>query len=229
MIDIVVSTCNRLELLKRTVETIQERTSSDYRLHVIDDASTEDNIEYLAGLQMAGVIETLIAREKRAGITANLRAILGITCSNPVVFTDDDVLCPKLEPDWLYRGLMAMEEHPELGMLALNNPQCNVGDKRRRGEVSREVTYCRNVGGTFTFVRRDVLKRCLPAGEAVSPVKEMCFEAARRRWKVGYLTNVYCQHIGLVSMRSRLDMAEELRLTAPINDDTLEPADVYKG
>ena len=42
--DIVLCTRNRLPLLKRTLTYLFERTITPFRLHVIDDASTEGNV-----------------------------------------------------------------------------------------------------------------------------------------------------------------------------------------
>ena len=228
--DIVVMTCERLALLKRTLAHIWERTRTPYRLHVIDDASTEGNAEYVSALLAEGRIASALLRPERAGIAANLRTIAGMTTSDPVIFSDDDVLCPRLEPDWLARGLQAMAAHPEVGLLALNNPECNIGGKRGPRERGHGgITYCRNVGGTFAFARRAVLDGCAPGERAVSPVKIMCVRAAAAGWRVAYLADVYCQHIGMVSTRNGRDLSAELALVMPLDPLTLEPVDEYKG
>ena len=228
--DIVVMTCERLALLKRTLAHIWERTRTTYRLHVIDDASTEGNAEYLSELLAQGRIASALLRPERVGIAAHLRAIGAMSESDPVVFTDDDVLCPRLEPDWLARGLAAMAAHPEVGLLALNNPECNIGGKRGPRERGHGgITYCRNVGGTFAFARRAVLDGCAPGGRARSPVKIMCVRAAAAGWRVAYLADVYCQHIGMASARNGRDLSAELALVMPLDPLTLEPVDEYKG
>ena len=229
MTDLVVMTRNRLPLLKRTLSYILERTVTPYRLRVIDDASTEGNAEYLRALHAEGKLASVAIHSRRVGIPAHLRALSAITASDPVVFTDDDVLCPLLSPDWLAQGLAAMRNHPRLGIMALNSPHCNVGGKRGRKEQAGAVTYCRNVPGTFVFVRRAVLERCAPDDGIASPVKEMCLTAAQRGWRVGYLTDVYCQHIGVVSARNQKNLSKELTLVLPSDPFTLEPPDAYKG
>jgi glycosyltransferase involved in cell wall biosynthesis len=227
--DIVVCTYNRLPLLKRTLAHIGERTVTPYRLLVIDDGSTEGNVEYVKGLQARGQVARALLRKTHAGISANLRAIAGITTSDPVVFTDDDVLCPQLNPDWLAQGLEAMQRYPRLGLCALNNPHCNVGRKRGQTEPGDPVTFCCNVPGTFVFVRRLLLALAQPGDDARSSVKQMCFAAARLGWRVGYLTHVYCQHTGVLSARNNRDLRREIELVTPLNGDTLEPPDEYKG
>ena len=229
MTDIVVTTCERLELLTRTLAYIWERTTTPYRVHVIDDASTQGNAHYVSGLLDEGKLASVLLRSKRAGIPASLRAIGGMTTSDPVVFTDDDILCPLLEPDWLSRGLEAMDQYPNLGLLALNNPQCNAGGKRGETTPGDPVTLCRNVPGSFVFARRAVLATCCPPNRVQSPVKEMCDLAAAQRWQVGYLTYVYCQHIGSRSVRTGKSLVKLLELVPPVDGDTLEPAEEFRG
>jgi len=213
--------------LKRTLEYIWERTTTPYRLHVIDDAST--NAVYLKGLRDQGKVASIRLHTERVGIAAHLRAIERITVSDPVVFTDDDILCSRLEPDWLARGLAAMRRFPKLGLLALNNPQCNAMRSRGHTKPGVPVTLCRNVPGSLVFVRRAVLAACHPPDSSRSPVKALCRLAARRRWRIGYLTHVYCQHIGRVSVRTGRDLTGLLERVLPVDGDTLEPADEYKG
>lgn len=228
--DIVVTTCDRLPLLKRTLEYIRERTSTLYRLHVIDDASTEGNAEYLREMLAEGMVDRIYLHTRRVGVASHLRALLEITSSDPVVFCDDDILCPRLEPDWLEQGLAAMRRWPALWLLALNNPQCNIGDRRhirKRGEV---VTLCLNVGGTFLFARRAALAaEHIPADGTKSAVRALSLAVGAAGGKVGYLTQVYCQHIGVTSARNRLNLARQLDRVRPVDPDTLEPADAYKG
>ncbi len=229
MIDIVMTTCDRLPLLQQTLARIWQRTVTPYRLRVIDDASAGGNAEYLQAQYAAGRIVSLHLHRRRVGIAAHLRSLQQITDSDPVVVTDDDILCPKLEPDWLVRGLAAMEQFPALGLLALNNPQCNLDGSRGPKTSLGEVTLCRNVGATFLFVRRAVLAACRPHDGERSAVKRLCLLATAAGWRVGYLTDVYCQHIGAVSARTRHNLSADLALVAPVNPYTLEPADEYKS
>lgn len=227
MIDIVVTTCERLNLLKRTLEYIWERTSTPYRLQVIDDASKSGNGDYLRQLQADGKIDRARIHTRRVGISSHLRTLERITLSDPIVFTDDDILCPKLDPDWLARGLVAMEMYPNLGMLALNTPGCNVRHSRGHVEPAELVTFCRNIPGSFTFVRRAVLP-CVPPDGAQSPVKWMCKEATDRGWRIGYLTHVYAQHTGPVSMRTGRNWSRDLKEVLPVDPETLEPPEEYR-
>jgi hypothetical protein len=229
VIDLVVTTCNRLDLLRRTLSYIWARTTSPYRLHLLDDNSEAPTVDYLRRLYLDEKIDSVYFGKEPVGIPGQLRRILRVTESDPVVFTDDDILCPRLDPDWLARGLAAMAAHPEVGLLALNGPQCNIDGKRGLTEFHGEVTYCRNIPGWFAFARREVLATCQPDDGAYSPVKQMCARATAQGWRIAYLTEVYCQHIGAVSVRNDKDLTVELEMVLPIDPETLIPPEAYRG
>jgi hypothetical protein len=230
--DVVVFTCERLPLLIQTLRYLRERTIMPIALTVVDDASAGGNGAYIDLLYQQGWVRQAVHQQKRVGIPANLRTLLPLTKSDPLVFSDDDVLVPKLEPDWLARGQAAMEKYPRVGILALNSPQCNINGKRgpKQPLPDGDVTLCRNVPGTFVFIRRGVLEGGLvPPDKTPSPVHQLCLNAAALGWEVGYLTHVYCQHIGEVSVRNNRNMVKELALVKPVDGETLEPPEAYRG
>jgi glycosyltransferase involved in cell wall biosynthesis len=219
--DIVVTTRNRRDILERTLTHILERTRVPFALHVIDDASDDGTTAYLLDLMERGVLSNLLIRGNRAGQMANLNVATWLSFSDPVVLTDDDVLCPDVEPCWLARGLAEMKARLDLGILALNHP----GAHRRREETSGEVTYCGYVGGTFMLVRRKLLNTApLPHFRdnfGVTPTVKRCNLARRHGYRVGYLTDTYCYHIGLESQLTGRQYGG--RFIEPLNWKTLEP------
>jgi GT2 family glycosyltransferase len=229
--DIVIATHNRFDLLKRTIGHLGARTRTPYRLHVIDDGSRDETPEFLYWLRAQGIVASIWRRAYRHGIAANLRELLSVAESDPLVYLDDDVLCPDVEPDWLSRMLTEMASRPSLGILGLNNPQAHPkvnGDSRRISHSDGEVTFCRNVGG-FVMLRRAVLEAVgIPDG-LQSPLKSLCIQAGAAGFGVGYLTRTYCQHIGAVSVRQGCDWSAELALVTPLDDKTLEPPEAYRG
>ena len=227
MIDIVITTYNRLSLLKQTLTYIWERTLTPYRLKIIDDSSSDGTVGYLNNLIQEGKLSSVYLHTKRCGIPAHLNSLVKITDSDFIVFSDDDVLCPKLKPDWLEQGLAAMVEHPEIGLLGLNNPHCNVGNKRGRLNKIGKITLCQNIPGHFVFVRREILNK-LKINRESSPVKAMCFQVAKLGYQIGYLNEVFCQHIGVISVRNHKNLSKEIIMVQPINSDTLEPPYKYK-
>lgn len=222
--DIIVTTHNRLEYLKRTLQYIYERTQSSYRLHVIDDASTEGNAEWLFGEFQAARVHHLYLRGEHIGAIGNQNAGAWLSFSDPVVFVDDDVLCPLVRPDWLGQGLKAMERHPQLALLALRHP----GAKHKVYKKDGAVAFCESVGGTFLFCRREFLKlHPLPhkRGSLGWPMEPRCKLAKQYGWKAGVLINVFCYHIG--EMSALTGEPYPGRFVPVVDSETLEPETRY--
>lgn len=224
MTDIVIATKNRAALLRKTIRYIRKRTTSPYRLTVIDDGSTDPD-----ALELLSWLDRVVRRDRSEGIAANIRMLKTMDLSDPFVFTDDDVLCPRIDPDWLSRLSSRMSRSAMLGVLALNNPQDVPGDTRRKTIESGEVSWCLNVGATFAMIDRACLDAVDVPDGLQSPFKHFCREAGEHGFGVGYLTRVYCQHIGSESVRRGVDMTRELRMVAPIDGDTLEPPEEFRG
>ena len=233
--DIVITTYNRLDTLRLTLEYIWERTTpSTYRITVVDDVSKDSTREYLMDLQAAGDIYRAFLRPERLGATRYFDGMLELTKSDPLVFTDDDILCPNLEPDWLTQGLDAMKTHPDVGLLALNNPEANLRYGRALKQPGKVVTINHNVGGTFGFIRRSVLKDCAGIGIPVLPqipAQSLCYRIWMhpKHWQVGYLTEVYCSHNETFSVRVDKPSRKPSYLVLPIDKDTLEPNELCRG
>jgi len=194
-IDIIVTTCGRLDYLKRTISRIIEATSSLYRLHIIDDGSNKEQKDYIYSLLNNNSVYSIMMRNKREGAMSAINIGSWMGFSDPLVFTDDDVLCPILSPDWLQRGTEAMHQHPEVALLCLQHP----GAKYKPTGDSGDIIYCKSVGGTFLFTRREFARKYpFPhhLGNLSRPLEPRCVIAYQTDWKIAYLKDVYCYHFG---------------------------------
>jgi len=236
--DIVMDTLNRLPLLQRSIESILEGTKSPYRLYVIDDASTEGNAEYLLGLWKEGKIAEPILRKKRRGIPANWNMVPELGKSEIVVYTNGDVICPNIKPDWIRRGLKVLGKYPDLGMVSLNSPMSNAKRDLRVLKRRPGVTISDRVPSFFLFVRRELmLKIKIPdIGGKLAGVPivgnyygiDHAWSRAMRLlgYQVGYLEKIYCKHIGLQSVRTNADLTKWSIECDPI---TLTPPKRFRG
>jgi len=190
---------NRLELLEKTIGNIVNRTQTPYRLHVVDENSNDGTVEYLLDLLDSDLLSSVFLSNERRGRMANRNMATWLAFSDPFVLVDDDILCPKLSPDWLSQGLDAMRQRHDLGILALNHPEA----LRRDYDSDNEVTYCQVVGNTFMFVRRIIVERWnhphFAGNFGVTDEMQRCQHAHDVGYKVGYLTNVNCYHMGKIN------------------------------
>lgn len=223
-IDIIITTRNRLDYLRQTLTHLYMRTRTPYTLHVVDDASEEGNAQWLFEEWRAGRVHDLLLRRTHCGARANQNVGVWMTFSDPFVLCDDDMLCPDVNPGWLACGIREMRQHPELAMLALHHPGAKV---KPRG-TSGAVTYCLSLGATFLFVRRAFARvHMLPhqLGDFGRPMEPRCQAAHRDGWKIGYLTHIYCYHIGVNSVLDGKPYKGEF--IRPIDWDTLRPPDKW--
>jgi len=224
--DIVIGTHNRLGMLKRTVERIEVCTSTPYHLTVIDDGSNDGTAEWV---ESKGI--TLYRHEEQMGMHGNLSDVYSLTKSDPVICTDDDVLCPKLEPDWLSVILQAVEDYPDVWMLGTNNPGDNRTGSREPYEDDGRLVLCKYVSGHFLAIRRKVLKvtpRLFTNDVTTrSPNKTQAKWVHRNGGKTGYLRDVYTWHYCPESIR-RPGYVWEDEIVVPVDMDTLEPEEKYK-
>lgn len=224
--DIVIGTRNRIEMLRRVIDCIRERTTTPYELTVIDDASSDGTADYLRN---AGIrTQTHITQ---AGMHGNLMEVAGLTASDPVICTDDDALCPLLEPDWLARLLEGMASHPTVMMLGLNNPGDNKSGSRHPYNDDGIIVYSRYVSGHFLAMRRKLLvqSRMLfrDAETRRSPNKTQAHWVHAHGGQVGYLRDVYTQHFCPQSLRRPGKVWSNLMIE-PVDALTLEPPEEYR-
>jgi glycosyltransferase involved in cell wall biosynthesis len=225
-VDIMMCTHNRLEMLRTTVTSIIERTMTPYKLKVIDIASTDGTEEYLRSL------EVLHHRhEKRTPMIYNYIDMADMSSTDPFVITDDDALCPKIQPDWLYRLLDAMKKRPDLYMLGLNNPSDNITGSRLPYKDDGEVIYSRYSNGHYLLIRKelhDVSKELFRGDVKIhNPAKALADYAHKKGMKVGYLRDVYVWHFCPESVRRPGKDWSEIMVT-PVDMDTLEPPEEYR-
>lgn len=74
MIDVLVTTRNRVDMLKRTLAGIDRTTRIPYRLFVADDASTDGTQTFLAGYAAPGFAGAVLGKERR-GVVYNFNAL----------------------------------------------------------------------------------------------------------------------------------------------------------
>jgi glycosyltransferase involved in cell wall biosynthesis len=116
MIDILITTFNRLDFLKQTVESLFQRNRSiPFRLFVIDDCSTDGTPEYLLSLLKERKADIYLSGERR-GLAFSLNMIWRcmeqfdfFLMENPYLcYLQDDIVSE--EEEWLLTVLSSYED-----------------------------------------------------------------------------------------------------------------------
>ncbi len=115
MIDILVTTFNRLDFLKQTVESLIEKNKEiPFRLFVIDDCSTDGTPEYLLDLQKRRTVDIFLNGERR-GLAFSLDMIWNCSEMFDGFFTENPYLCylqddmRSVGDEWLLKVVGAYE------------------------------------------------------------------------------------------------------------------------
>src|SRR5580765_769860 len=116
-IDIVVPVYNAVADLRRCIDSVLACTSGDYRLLLIDDASTDASVQsYFAELKTRGLPQvTLLANATNLGFT--LTANRGIECARAtadVVLLNSDTIVTR---GWLDKMARCARSDPTIGTI----------------------------------------------------------------------------------------------------------------
>lgn len=102
-----IPTYNGRELLEIVLPSLARQVPADFRIVVVDDASSDDTVPWLA--ENWPQVKVIVHRRNR-GVTAALNACLHAAETEFVALLNNDV---ELEPDCLVRLVEALIGHPE--------------------------------------------------------------------------------------------------------------------
>jgi glycosyltransferase involved in cell wall biosynthesis len=115
LITVVIATRNRRALLSEAISTVLEQTLQDWELLVVDDASTDGTLDYLAGLQDPRI--RVLQQGKHSERSAARNRGLSEARGEFILFLDDDDL---LRPTALANLSQALRSDP--GAVAATAP-----------------------------------------------------------------------------------------------------------
>src|ERR1700690_4626830 len=103
---VIVPTYNRIELLKKTLESLFCQNFKDYEVIVVNDGSSDGTDEYLSRLSEASRVKYI--HHANCGLAATRQAGLQDARGTYIAFTDDDCVVPS---DWLQKIHDAFQQH----------------------------------------------------------------------------------------------------------------------
>jgi len=197
--DILLTSYYRPIFTQKTLESIEERTKSPYRLIVVDNGSDERQKEMLWNYVKRGVIKVLILLDRNYGLEYAKNTGLRFVESTPYfVNTDNDLLieAPSNGTDWLQKMVSLMDRHPDYGAISAR-PQALLGVPNLFTK-DREIGQFYVCGGSYRIMRTDIVKKYKWRDEwndSRSEEWRICGEILREGLKTGYARDVRCYHL----------------------------------
>ena len=239
-VDIFLTSWRRPDFIKQTIESIHERTTAGtFKIHILDNESTSESRAVLSPYLDDGRVESILFHR------TNTRCLWGkavfhamVNSTSPYyIVSDNDVLAPKLTPDWLSQMVGLMDEYKDLAFLTPQLPPQSLQEPYAK---DGKVVYCKAVGNTFKMVRREAY----PLGmyrqdtESFGDDGLVCSLVHEKGYKVAFCRNIFCLHLGQTfnwgyNSEDLKDDPRKQGYGAPftykvLDNDTYTPEDIWR-
>jgi hypothetical protein len=209
---ILLTTYNRLNLLKKTIDLINDRTFYPFRILVIDNNSSDGTGEYLRYAKLVGKIYDAILMPENVGQSKALNEgfakielwenELRRPSSDFFVTTNDDIYPPMLGQDscWLTQMIDIFERsEPEFGGLCMRIQRT----PRNEIDESKEIIECyKGFPSVFRLLRRSDFRQLgdRPFGHLRKWDSNTGGDTMKMKLKkkFGFTTHIYADHAGFM-------------------------------
>jgi len=198
-IDIILTTCNRIDFTKRTIEELFNRVTTPYRLIIVDDESVDGTSEYVRGLDRENkfnVYKTVVNTAHK-NICESYNEGFKYVESEYFVTMQDDIIVPKLEPDVIQQLIILMEKYPGHGGIG-----CRIQRIPNVHWTDGDLSPARKALSAYFRIQRksDILK----VGFGNRDWDDVAFvQNVREKLgkQVSWANNLWCNHIGYCDQR----------------------------
>lgn len=124
-VSLMMITFNRLNLTKRTIESIYKTVNVPFNFIIVDNNSTDGTVDYLKSLSSEKDNIKLILNSKNLGIAKGRNQALKLANdlkSEWFATVDNDVLLPS---NWLNECINIMKNNPQYGCIGVNYEATN--------------------------------------------------------------------------------------------------------
>jgi GT2 family glycosyltransferase len=184
------------------IKAIHKNTKRDnFRLVVLDNASSEATVEMLQKFHDNGLIDEFIPLKTNLGLEASRNLLLKeATYGKYFVCVDNDCLPEPMKDgyDWLERLVRLMEDNPEYAAISLRT-QVMIGSGDPFDGFDGELLDFPHPGGSFRIMRTgDVLavkgwdRDMKGRGQEE---RYICGKLREAGWKTGFAANIHCLHL----------------------------------
>ena len=206
--DIIIPVYNKPELTKNCLESIRAKTTTPYRLILVDNGSSGDIKGFLEDFKRSDDNVILVRNEENLGWVKAVNQGIKLSSAPYVcVMNNDTVVHTK---GWLSQLIAVAAIEPDIGLV---NPRFEVKIKQRSDKPYIEVDFCR---GYCILIKRAVLEKIggLDEGYGLGYYDDDDFSvrALRARFKCVRANDVYVEHMRDSTFKDLFAEGERLEL-----------------
>jgi len=157
-IDIMMVTWNRKDFTEKSLIHLHNRTKTPFRLFVVDNASEDGTDDILNRYYRKGIIYKWVRINENIGIHMAKNIGKAMVDSKFYVDTDNDILVPDLEPDWLEQLVRLMRNNPEYAAIALQ-PHIFIGAKQIPVDYKEDIIERNMAGAVMRLMNKRVVEK----------------------------------------------------------------------
>lgn len=159
LVSVIIPTCNRVDLLKKALDSVLCQTYQNVEIIIVDDASTDNTQRFCYSLNNERISYYRFETSKGGNYARNF----GVKNSkgNIIAFLDDD---DEWLPSKLYEQLSVLKTRPTVGLVYTGANVINIQHglnykitPKKRGNLSRSILTFNYIGTTSSVMMR----RCI--------------------------------------------------------------------
>ena len=188
-INIFITAYLRQDFTRKCIQYLKERTKTPYTLFLLDNGGNSEfrkDVDYYVGFG------------QNMGIHAAWNTALALSTTDYFITTDNDLLVPDLEPDWLSQMIKFMDERPDYGAISLH-PHIFIGAAGidPKDEDVKERNMC---GAVFRIMRTAAVKQAGGWENKIDPQRNheertICSRLQGVGYKVGIASRIRAYHL----------------------------------
>jgi len=189
MCDIVIAVWNNLNLTEACVDSIIKNTDIDYRLIIIDNASSDETKKYLEALKDKEKTRVLLVRnETNLGFLKAMNQGIKLSGAPYVCLINNDTIVNR---GWLGEMIRVAESSDRIGLV---NPSSNtLGQKSGDGEPTGAYAEIGSSHGFCMLIKREVITKIGVFDEIYGMGNFEDTDYSRRAIKEGYICVRACR------------------------------------
>lgn len=152
-LDIFIATYLRQFYTEKTISYLKERTNYPYRLIVLDNGGNDEVLS-----KADDVMFLWVKMNHNTGIHCLWNVALSLAESEYFITSDNDILVPKIDPDWLTQLVKLMDERPEYGAISLH-PHIFVGRGMLNANDPEDVKEESHCGAVMRIMRTEAVRK----------------------------------------------------------------------